>query len=133
MARSKLTAEQRKDWRNITPEKWNARTVQTMCIDLNRELYGIEQYVPYRNWAAEQAIIKRNLTQYGADVLREVFDEAFREYRPTREYPQLTAGFVLSYVASRILPRVLADKEARERRAAAEEGAPSAGEVTAWL
>ncbi|NOU98425.1 hypothetical protein GC097_00090 [Paenibacillus sp. LMG 31457] len=108
-----------------------------MCIDRNRELYGVEQYVPYRNWAAEQALIKRNLTQYGAEVLREVFDQAFREYRPTRDYPQLTAGFVLSYVASRILPRVLAkreaEKEARERRAATEEGGPSAGEVAAWL
>ncbi|UKS30217.1 hypothetical protein LOZ80_15255 [Paenibacillus sp. HWE-109] len=86
-----------------------------------------------RNWSFEQAVIKRNLTQYGGEVLREVFDEAFREYKPTRDYPQLTAGFVLSYVASRLLPRILAEKEARERRAAAEVSGPSAGEVAAWL
>jgi hypothetical protein len=121
------------DWRNLPANQWNARTVQTMCIDRNRELYGVEQYVPYRNWTAEQAIIKRNLTQYGAEVLRVVFDEAFREYRPTRDYPQLTAGFVLSYVASRILPRVIAERESRERRVVAEECGQGAAEVTAWL
>ena len=121
------------DWRTLPYDKWTTRTVHAYFADRNRELYGIEQYVPTRNFSFEQGVIKRNLTQYGAEVLREVFDEAFREYRPTREYPQLTAGFVLAYMASRILPRVIAEKEARERRREAEESGPSATEVTAWL
>jgi hypothetical protein len=121
------------DWRNLPPSQWNTRTVHAYFADRNRELFGVETYIPTRNWAFEQGVIKRNLAQYGADVLREVFDEAFREYRPTREYPQLTAGFVLSYMASRLLPKILADKETRERRVAAEESGPNAAEVTAWL
>lgn len=117
------------DWRNLPAEKWNVRTVHAYFADMNRELFGAEVYVPMRNWKFEQGVIKRNLTLYGPEVMRKVFDRAFREYRPSRQYPILTAGFVLSYMASRILPQVLAE----EKRVEKAQEVPDVSELTSWL
>lgn len=116
------------DWRNLPAEKWNVRTVHAYFIEMNRELYDAE-YVPMRNWKFEQGVIKRNLTSYGPEVMRKVFDRAFREYRPSRQYPILTAGFVLSYMAGRILPQVLAE----EKRVEKDREVPDVSGLTGWL
>jgi hypothetical protein len=122
-----------RDWRNRPISDWNTLTFCAFVADMNREYYGIERYLPFRNWTVERGMIKRNITQYGAEILREVFDAAFREYTPTREYPILTAGFVLSYMASRILPRLIAEQERRAEWERAKESAPSAEEIAEWL
>ena len=133
----RITREQRQDWRNLPAEEWNVATVHAMVVDLNAEKFGVETYVPFRNWGAERAIIKRALETYGADVVSKTITEAFAEYKPTRQYPQLTAGFIFSYMASRIVPRLLAEEQSRkvaeEARRRAETMKPDEGEVMAWL
>lgn len=123
----------RSDWRTLPYEHWNALTVLAMAADLNREYYGIETYLPFRNWSIERGMVKRELDRYGAELIRAVFEAAFVEYRPNREYPILTAGFIVSYMLARILPRVMAEADARKRRAEAEEAAPSVDEISSWL
>jgi len=83
---------------------------------MNREKYGAEPYVPLRNWGFEQRQLKSAIERYGPEVVREVCEQAFATYRPSRDYPQLNAGFVLSYMAASLLPRILADREAVKRR-----------------
>lgn len=133
MPRPKITAEKRKDWRNLPPEHWNTATVHAMVIDLNAEKFGVEKYVPLRGWGFEQGQIKRALTEYGAGPLRETIERAFAGYRPSAQYPQLTAGFLIAYMLPRIMPQVLAEMETRKRRQAAESEAPSVDDVIAWL
>lgn len=123
----------RKDWRNLPLEQWNTLTVHAMFADRNRELYGVETYVPMRNWRFEQGVIKRTLTEHGPEVLRQVFDAAFEEYRPTREFPILTAGFVIAYMMSRILPRIQAEQKRNDERERTAAEGPSADELRAWL
>lgn len=119
------------DWRNLPLDAWNVRTVQAYFIDCNRELFGIETYLPMRNWSFEQAQIKRALTAYGSATLRLAFDEIFRSYRPTREYPILTAGFAISYRLNAVLPRILAESQRKETQ---ETAAPiNVEEVADWL
>jgi hypothetical protein len=53
-------------------------------------------------------------------MLRLAFDEAFRTYRPTREYPLLTAGFAVAYRINAIIPALRvrmaeADRVQREK------------------
>lgn len=115
MSRAKITADQRKDWRNLPPEHWNVRTVHAMVADLNREHYGVETYIPLRTWAFEQGVIKRALNEYGAEALRETITRAFREHRVTPQYPQLTAGFLIAYLLPRIMPQVLAERKRAEK------------------
>lgn len=123
----------RSDWRNLPLEQWNTKTVHAMIIELNAERFDVDKYVPMRSWSVEQGIIKRILTQYGAEAVRETIERAFAEYKPNAMYPQLTAGFLLTYMAPRILPRVLAELETRKRRQAAEGQAPDIDEVISWL
>lgn len=108
-----------KDWRNLTYDKWNVLTVHTYFADMNAELFGVEAYLPMRNWGFEQGAIKHTLSEHGAELLRLAFDECFRDYRPTRDYPILTAGFCLSYRVNGIIPKLKAE-QAEEVRLAAE-------------
>lgn len=133
MTRKKITADERKDWRNLPLEHWNTLTISAMVADLNREHYGAEKYVPNRGYGYEQGVIKRNLNEYGAEAIRETIERAFAEYRPSADYPQLTAGFLLTYMLPRIMPRVLAEMETAKRRQAAESEAPSISELVDWL
>lgn len=113
----KITADQRKDWRNLPLTEWKTPTVHAMVTDLNREQYGVETYIPLRTWSFEQGVIKRALTQYGPSALRETITRAFREHRVTPQYPQLTAGFLIAYLLPRIMPQVLAEQARAEKQA----------------
>lgn len=130
---TKINAAQRKDWRNLPLEHWNTATVHAMVIDLNAEKFGVEKYVPMRGWGFEQGAIKRVLTEYGAEALRETIERAFAEYRPTRQYPQLTAGFLIAYMLPRIMPQVLAEAEAKKRRQEAESYVMDVDDIIASL
>lgn len=133
MPRTKID---RKDWRNLPYDKWNTATVLQMFSDLNREHYGVETYLPWRNWATERGMIKRALGEYGAELLHEAFTQIFREYRPSAQYPLLTAGFAISYRLNTIMPRLLADRQRQERVKQAEDTANNgmtAAELAEWL
>lgn len=104
------------DWQALPIAQWNVRTFHAYFADMNRECYGVTEYFPQQNWRAEQGILKRALDQYGAATLRSAFDECFRDYKPTREYPLLTAGFAVSYRINSIIPRLLAEQAEAERR-----------------
>ncbi|WP_238797204.1 hypothetical protein [Paenibacillus sp. EKM301P] len=86
-----------------------------MFAELNREHFGVETYLPMRNWGFEQGAIKRALAEHGADVLHESFTQIFREYKPTPDYPILTAGFAISYRLNTVIPRIIADRQRKEK------------------
>jgi len=124
----------RKDWRNLPSDQWNCATFHAYFADMNREKYGAETYVPLRNWGFEQRQLKSAIERYGPEVVREVCEQAFATYRPSRDYPQLNAGFVLSYMAAAILPRILAERDATKRKFEdAARGRPSTDELIAQL
>jgi len=100
------------DWRALPVDKWNVRTFSQMFIDLNREYYGME-YAPMRNWRFEQGVLKRAIEAHGTALLKGAFDECFRTYRPTPQYPILTAGFAVAYRINTIIPRLLVAGEAK--------------------
>jgi hypothetical protein len=91
---------------------------------MNSELYGAD-YVPLRNWRFEQGVIKRQLDEYGPEVLRAAFEECFRTYKPSRDYPILTAGFACAYRINTIIPRLLREKAEADRRAAEKTAGPT--------
>lgn len=119
----------RSDWRNLPLEQWNVRTVHAMVIEINNEKFGVDKYVPMRGWGFEQGAIKRALAEYGADALRQTIERAFVEYRPSVQYPQLTAGFIIAYMLPRIMPQVLAERKREEDAGPA----PNVDEVISWL
>ncbi|MFF2886707.1 hypothetical protein [Paenibacillus sp. NPDC057967] len=113
--RNRITAEQRRDWPNLPTMYWNTLTFTEYFRGMNKLLYGAE-YAPLRNWKFEQGVIKRQLDEYGPEILRAAFDECFRTYRSTHDYPILTAGFAVAYRINGIIPKLLAEKAEAERR-----------------
>ncbi|WP_342439281.1 hypothetical protein NSS79_10410 [Paenibacillus sp. FSL L8-0436] len=131
----RITADQRKDWRALPLADWNTLTVQVMITDLNRERYGVDPYIPAAGgYRFEQGVIKRALTLYGAESLRETIERAFAEHRVTRDYPQLTAGFLITYLLPRLMPQVLAERKRKERaESAVVNGGMTAEELAEFL
>ncbi|MFW5434290.1 hypothetical protein [Paenibacillus apiarius] len=120
----------RKDWRNLAYVDWNVHTVHAYFADMNRELFGVTEYLPMRNWRFEQGRIKQALNEHGAELLHRAFDECFRTYGPTREYPLLTAGFAISYRINGIIPKL----QAEMGQAQEDEEAPlDYAELANWL
>lgn len=114
-ALTRITAAQRKDWRTLPTSDWNTLTFTVYIAEMNRAVFGVDEYLPMRNWRFEQGVIKRAIDAHGTLILRAAFDEAFRTYTPTREYPYLTAGFAINYVINRIIPKIKAEIAAKER------------------
>jgi hypothetical protein len=130
----KITADQRKSWRTLPLDDWNTLTVMTQIIDLNRERYGVDPYIPAAGgWRYEQGVIKRALTLYGAEALRETIECAFAEHRVTAQYPQLTAGFLITYMLPRIMAQVLAEVKRKERVEQAAAGGMTDEEIADFL
>jgi len=125
-----------KEWRNLPYNKWTTATVLAYFVEMNAELYGME-YAPMRNYGFEQGAIKQALIKHGAELLHLSFIECFREYKSTRDYPILTAGFCLSYRVNGIIPRLKAEHAERERLSAEKERASTVtidhAELEAWL
>lgn len=119
----------RKDWRSLPYAEWNVLTVHTYFADRNRELFGVTKYLPMYNWRFEQARIKRVLNEHGAELLHRVLDECFRTYRPTREYPLLTAGFAINYRINSILPKPREEMKQTQE----DEGTLDYGKLAKWL
>lgn len=117
------------DWRNLAIDKWNVRSFHAYFADMNREYYGVD-YAPMRNWKFEQGVIKRALAEHGAPLLKRCFDVIFREYRPTREFPVLTAGFTIAYRLNAVLPRI---KQQRIVDIDSDNDVATADDVRAWL
>ncbi|MEK5414337.1 hypothetical protein [Paenibacillus sp. FSL L8-0708] len=131
-AKPKITADQRKSWRTLPIADWNTLTVQVMITELNRDRYGVETYIPAAGgYRFEQGVIKRALTLYGAEALRETIERAFAEHRVTPQYPQLTAGFLITYMLPRIMPQVLAERAKTQQRKERAESAVFNGGMTA--
>ncbi len=112
-AKPRITAERRRDWKALPTSDWNTLTFTEYFRSMNEEYFGIAEYMPMRNWRFEQGVIKRALDAHGPELLRAAFDECFRTYRPSSEYPMLTAGFAVAYRINTILPRLIA-KQATE-------------------
>lgn len=109
-----------KDWRNRDIEDWNTTTFTHYLQDKHREMFGIE-YVPMRGWRMEQGQLGRLIGTKSKEgthskaVVKRFIDEAFAEYKPTKEWPGTNFGFIYAY-RRQILQRVEAEEVAEERR-----------------
>lgn len=113
MSSKRITSKQRLDWRNLPYEHWNVRTLHAYFADKNREMFGVTEYLPMRNWRFEQGVLKRALDEHGAETLHAAFDEIFRTYKPSPMYPMLTAGFAVCYRLNTVLPRIKSQSDNR--------------------
>lgn len=120
-------------WRERQLENWNCSTFHYYLCDRHLDLYEIN-YIPFRGWMAEKAMLKRDIDEHGTEVVRQFIDACFADYRPTPQYPSLNFGFMSVYMKSRILSPILAEKQRQERIASeCANERMSVQEINDWL
>src|SRR5699024_574354 len=68
----------------------------------HRELFGCD-YVPFRGWRTEQGMIGRLIGTrakkgtHSKAMIKQFIDETFSSYKPTKQYPGTSFGFMYSY------------------------------------
>ncbi|SET43196.1 hypothetical protein SAMN05216389_11153 [Oceanobacillus limi] len=130
MTRTKST-----DWRNLPLDKWNTLTFHAYLSDKHEEMFGVE-YVPYRGWQAEKGLIgnligtKTKGAKYDKAIVKRFIDEAMSEYKPTRQYPGTSFGWLYTY-RKQTWQRVLAEVQRKEERKEAQE--IDVDDISGWL
>ncbi len=117
-----------KDWRSRSIDDWAITTFRAYLSDKHMERYGIAYTA--RNFAIEGRWIKLMIEEHGNEVVKKFIDACFDDYRPTRDYPGLNFGFMYSYMRSRLLPIVLAD---RRRKLIAKVTEEMTEDLSDWL
>lgn len=113
------------DWQAREIDDWNVTTFHAYLTDKHREMFGCE-YVPFRGWQAEKGMIGRLIGTrqrkgtHDKALIKRFIDEAFKTYKPTKDYPGTSFGFIYSY-RRQILQRLEAEqtrKQAEKERLA---------------
>ncbi|MHC8516827.1 hypothetical protein [Sporosarcina sp. ITBMC105] len=129
-----------KDWRNRPLETWNVSSFCAYLTDKHVAMFGIP-YAPMRGWRTEQGILgvligtqsrkePRPRTASNAAVKRFI-DDTFASYKPTREWPGTSFGFMWTY-RKHEWQRILAEEMAQERRKAHAAQAQDYAEYEGW-
>ena len=106
------------DWQARNINDWNVTTFHAYLADKHREMFGCE-YVPFRGWQAEKGMIGRLIgtqTKKGTHdkaMIKRFIDEAFKTYKPTKEFPGTSFGFIYSY-RRQILQRLEAEESRKQ-------------------
>lgn len=110
----KQRIEVRKNWRACPVSKWNATTVRAYLQCLTQHRFKMD-YIS-DNIRQENAIISQFIKQYGREVLKEFIRDCVKDYKPTKQYPIVTFGFMYTYQRKHILPAIIKKRQAQEER-----------------
>ncbi len=83
-------------------EDWNTTDFTKYLQAEHKRLYGIE-YQPFGRWALEQGQIGKIIGTakkegtHSKQFLKDFIDACFAEYKPSKEYPGISFGFMLTY------------------------------------
>ena len=117
-------------------EKWNVNDFMQYFGDQHLERFEVE-YMPMGSWAAERGLIGNTIgTQKKAGkvdkaVFKRFLDICLDEYKPTRQYPGTSIGFLITY-RKNVLQR--AEIELRsEERIEAEQMAEVSTDISDWF
>lgn len=130
-----------KAWAERDITDWNVATFCAYLTDKHREMYGVD-YVPMRGWRTEQGILggligtqsRTNPKPRTASnaLVKRFIDETFTQYKPTREWPGTSFGFMWTYRKTE-WQRLQAEELAQSRREISVAETPAADELADWF
>ena len=128
-----------KKYDELTVDNWNTTHFRDYLIDEHKRILGID-YAPFRGYNAEAGILARHIGtakkpgQYDKALVKSFIDACFAEYKPTREYPGLSFGFMSTYM-TRNLQRLQAEvaRKATSAKAVADSDNDKLDELERWL
>ena len=97
-----------KDFVNLPVSDWNGTTFREYAKHLNTEKFGI----PCVTGAVqiENSLIKNFCKEYGNEVLKKFIEACVASYNSTNpQYPTVNIFFMLSYMKTRELPKILGE------------------------
>ena len=115
-----------KHYTEVAVDKWNTAHFQTYLADEHLRLYGV-QYAPKGGIVAERALLSKYIGtarkdgMYGKDVVKAFIDRCFTVYRPSPQYPGLTAWFMFTWMIDE-MQRIEAQSKRAEAQTNAEGG-----------
>lgn len=125
------------DWQARFIDDWNTTTFHNYLSDKHSEIFGCE-YVPFRGWQAEKGILGRLIGTrsksgtHSKELIKRFIDETFADYKPTKQYPGTSFGFMHSYRRN-VLQRLEAEQAAKEKRGRAIEESDNSSDLSDWL
>lgn len=96
-----------KKYDELPVEKWNTAHFTQYLIAEHKRIIGID-YTPFRGYQAEAGIIGRYIGTakkpglYDKQFVKSFIDACFAEYKPKREYPGISFGWMTVYMARNI-------------------------------
>lgn len=100
-------------------EKWNVNDFMQYFGDQHLERFEVE-YMPMGSWAAERGLIGNTIgTQkkkgnVDKAVFKRFLDICLDEYKPTRQYPGTSIGFLLTY-RKNVIQQVMVEVQTEEK------------------
>lgn len=86
-------------------EKWTVRDFHNYLMNEHSRILGV-QYVPFRSWRVEQGLLggiigttgKNGKTgTHGKATIKDFIDNCLATYKPTKDYPGISFGFMWTY------------------------------------
>lgn len=111
-----------KHYSELDVSKWNTAHFKQYLADEHKRRYGIN-YVPFIGYGAEAGMLgdligtAKKPAQYEKALIKRFIDVCYDEYKPRKEYPGVSFGWMLKFMA-RNLQRLQAEES---RKANADE------------
>lgn len=96
-------------------EKWNTAHFQAYLADKHVDKFGI-QYAAAGGVMAERSLLSKYIGTakksglYGKETVKAFIDACFEAYKPTAQYPGLSAWFMFTYMTAELQKAELASK-----------------------
>lgn len=120
------------DFENRTIDTWTTTTYLSYMKHLHQKYFDI----PYQNFrggiAAEKRLMKLAQNEMGSDDLKVLIDIAFDEYKPNPRFPNLSYGFIHTYMKPNIYARMMASKH-RQQKAEERKALNDTGIDESWI
>jgi len=102
-----------KRYNEIPVANWNVKHFTDYLVAEHKRRFGVD-YAPMRGWSAERGLIggiigtARKEGSHDKALIKRFIDACFDEYRPTRDWPGISFGFMWAYKKA-VLQRLQAE------------------------
>jgi hypothetical protein len=86
---------------------WNTNDFIAYLSDEHQRRFNVD-YQPFGTWASERGQLgnwigtRKKVGKYGAEFTKRFIDLCMADYKPTRDYPGVSWGFMVAYMKANI-------------------------------
>lgn len=117
-------------------DKWNVNDFMQYFGDQHLERFEVE-YMPMGSWSVERGLIgntigtQKKVGKIDKAVFKRFLDICLDEYKPTRQYPGTSIGFLITY-RKNVIQRVIVEMKT-EDKVEVEQMAEVSTDISDWF